>query len=400
MFLKFAFRNLLRNKKRTFTSALSVFTAAMLVGVAYGWVNGVFSLYSEGFIKYQTGNVRIVTQGYESREKFMPVDEVIVNADEIAAKIRKIEGVTSVEERVRFGILMGKEDNTVTAVGMGLDVKNNSFGFADKIIEGGLAEHGIYLGVRLAESLRLKVGEEILIASKTSQGGLNGIKVKVAGIFKMKMASFDKHFFFLNLADAKKLLKIHSGVTEIYAFTQNPENSAKLRDQIKPLLGAGLVVKTYGEQMGGLDEILKMMKSIFFFIEIAILALACFVIINTMVMAIFERMREIGTLKALGFTEADLFIIFTGEGAMIGILGGIPGAIIGFLGIYLWGKTGINLEGMLKDIEMPLEYVIHPALSFFDIFSVLALATIVPIVSSMIPARYIRRYLPSDALRM
>jgi len=400
MFLKFAFRNLLRNKKRTFTSALSVFTAAMLVGVGYGWINGVMDLYSEGFIKYQTGNVRVVTEGYESREKFMPLDEVIVNADEIVSNIRKIEGVTSVEERVRFGILMGKDDNTVTAVGMGLDVKNNSFGFADKMIEGGIADHGIYLGVRLAESLRLKVGEEILIASKTSEGGLNGIKVKVAGIFKMKMAAFDKHYFFLNLADAKKLLKIHKGATEIYAFTGRAEDSAKLRDQIKPLAGEGLSVKTYSEQMGGLDELLKMMKSIFFFIEIAILALACFVIINTMVMAIFERMREIGTLKALGFTEADLFVIFTGEGAMIGILGGIPGALLGFLGIYMWSKTGINLEGMLKNVEMPIEYVIHPMLSLTDIFGVLAMATIVPIVSSMIPARYIRRYLPSDALRM
>ncbi|MDH4261852.1 MAG: FtsX-like permease family protein [Spirochaetia bacterium] len=400
MFLKFAFRNLLRNKKRTFTSALSVFAAAMLVGFGYGWVNGVISLYSEGFIKYQTGNVRVVTQGYESREKFMPVDEVITNADEIAAKIRKINGVSSVEERIRFGILMGKDDNTVSAVGMGLDVKNNSFEFADKMIEGGIQEHGIYLGVRLAESLRLKVGEEILIASKTSQGGLNGIKVKVAGIFKMKMASFDKHFFFLNLADAKKLLKIQNGSTEIYAFTKNVEDSQKLGEQIKSVAGEGLSVKTYSEQMGGLDEILKMMKSIFLFIEIAILALACFVIINTMVMAIFERMREIGTLKALGFTERDLFVIFTGEGAMIGILGGIPGALIGFIGIYIWSKTGVNLEGMLKDVELPIEYVIHPMLSIIDIFGVLALATIVPIISSMIPARYIRRYLPSQALRM
>lgn len=400
MFLKFAYRNLLRNKKRTFTSALSVFSAALLVGFAYGWINGVISLYSEGFIKYQTGNVRIVTQGYESREKFMPVDEVIINADEIVKKIRAIEGVTSVEERVRFGILMGKEDNTVSAVGMGLDVKNNSFEFADKFVEGGLADHGIYLGVRLAESLRLKVGDELLIASKTSMGGLNGIKLKVAGIFKMKMASFDKHFFFVNLPDAKKLLKIRNGVTEIYAFTGNPDDSSSLAAKIKSIAGSELSVKTYSEQMGGLDDLIKMMKPVFVFIEISILALACFVIINTMVMAIFERMREVGTLKALGFTEANLFWIFTGEGAMIGIFGGIPGAILGFLGIYIWGKTGINLEGMLKNVEMPVEYIIHPKLSLLDIFNVLILATIVPVISSMIPARYIRRYLPSEALRM
>jgi len=400
MFLKFAFRNLMRNKKRTFTSALSVFSAAMLVGFAYGWVNGVLSLYSEGFIKYQTGNVRIVTQGYESREKFMPVDEVMANADEIVSGIRNLAGVTAIEQRIRFGILMGKEDNTVSAIGMGLDVKNNSIGFASKFIEGGLADHGIYLGARLAENLRLGIGDEILIASKTSEGGLNGIKVKVSGIFKMKMASFDKHYFFMSLEDSKRLLKIREGVTEIFVFAKNPDDSARLGNEIKKIAGEDLSVKTYSEQMGGLDEILKMMKSIFFFVEIAILALACFVIINTMVMAIFERMREIGTLKALGFGEADLFWIFTGEGAMIGILGGIPGALLGFLGIYFWGKTGINLEGIMKNIELPVEYIIHPALSLFDIVGVLTMATVVPVLSSMLPARYIRRYLPSHALRM
>jgi putative ABC transport system permease protein len=152
--------------------------------------------------------------------------------------------------------------------------------------------------------------------------------------------------------------------------------------------------------MGGLDELMKMMKSVYFFIEIAILSLACIVIINTMVMAIFERMREIGTLKALGFTEKNLFLIFTSEGAMIGFLGGIPGAIIGFLMIYIWGKTGMNLEGMLSNVEMPIEYIIHPKLSVLDIINVLGMAIFVPIVASMIPARYVRRYLPSHALRM
>lgn len=390
----------MRNKKRTFTSALSVFAAALLVGFAYGWLNGIISLYSEGFIKYQTGNVRIVTEGYEQREKFMPVDEYIPQSNEVAKKIKAIPGVTGVEQRIRFGILLGHEDNTVSAVGMGLDLSDNSLGVAQKLIEGKVEDHGIYLGVRLAESLRLKTGQEILLAAKTSEGGLNGIKLKIAGIFKMKMASFDKHYFFMNLEDAQKLLKIRKGVTEIYAFTNNPDDSPALKQKILPLLPEGLSAKTYSEQMGGLDELMKMMKSVWFIIDMAILALACFVIINTMVMAIFERMREIGTLKALGFTEPNLFWMFTGEGAMIGLLGGIPGSIIGFFAIYFWGKTGINLEGMLSNVEMPIEYILHPALSAMDIFSVLLMATIVPIISSMIPARYVRKYLPSEALRM
>ncbi|MDH4200515.1 MAG: FtsX-like permease family protein [Spirochaetia bacterium] len=400
MFLKFAFRNLMRNKKRTFVSALSVFFAAALVGFAYGWINGVLGLYSDGFIKYQTANLRITTETFEAREKFMPVDEIIPNADELIKKIKDISGVSSVEKRVRFGILLGKDDVTVSAAGMGLDLENNSFDLKKKLIEGNITSHGIYLGYRLARQLRLKTGEEILLAAKTSEGGLNGIKLKVAGIFKMKMASFDKHFFFLNFADASRLLKIHKGSPEIYVFTENIENTENLQAQIKPLLSSGLVVRTFIEQMGGMYEMLKMMKFVYLIIEVAILALACFVIINTMIMAIFERMREIGTLKALGFTENNLFWIFTTEGALIGVFGGIPGAILGFVIIFIMTKTGVNLENMLSNVEMPIEYIVRPQLGITDILGILNLAILVPVLASMLPARYIKKYLPSEALRM
>jgi len=400
MITKFAYRNLLRNKKRTLISALSVFVAGLLVGVAYGWVNGMMDNMLESFIKYQTAHVRITTEEYENRQKFLPVDEIIYESETYIDHFKKIKGVKNIEQRIRFGILLGKEETTLQAVGMGLDINNNSFHLKEKIIDGKTEDHGIYIGHKLASKLKIKIGDELLLATKTSMGGLNGIKLKVAAIFKMNMTSLDSRFFFININDAKRLLKISEGITEIYIFADDEKMSDSISDQIKPLLGAGIVSRTYKEQMGAMYAFIGIGKMIYFIIEMAILFLACFVIINTMTMAIFERMREIGTMKALGFSEKELFWTFTTEGAFIGMAGGLPGALIGFGFIFVLSITGVNLEGMLSSIDMPMEYIIYPKLTVIDIFAVISMACVVPVMASMIPARYIRRYLPSDALRM
>ena len=397
---KFAIRNIRRNKKRSLISASSVFAGALFLGLAYGFINGMVDFMMEGFIKYQTGHIRITTEAFEEREKFFPVDEVIYDSARYVEKIRQIKHVDKVEEIIRFGILLGKEDSTVQAVGMATDINTSHFNIPEKITEGSVQSEGLYLGIRLAEKLKIKVGEEILIAAKTSEGGLNGIKLPVAGIVKMGVGSLDERFFFLSPNDARKLLKINKGTTEIYVYLKNADIVDEVHAEIAGFLDPGIKASTFKEQLGGLYTYIEAVKYIYGFIEMTILFLASFVIINTMIMAIFERMREIGTMKALGMNEKELFWLFTSEGALIGLIGGIPGAALGFIIVLLLGQTGINFEQMLGAIEFPVEYVIYPAVAWWHIFIVLGMAMVVPTIAAMIPARYVKRYLPADALRM
>lgn len=397
---KFAIRNIQRNKKRSIISASSVFAGALFLGLAYGFVNGMVDFMMEGFIKYQTGHIRVTTEAFEEREKFFPVDEVIYDSARYVEKIKQIKHVDQVEETIRFGILLGKDDSTINAVGMATDLQTSHFKIPEKIIEGSLQESGLYLGMGLAEKLDIKIGEELLIAAKTSEGGLNGIKLPVAGIVRMGVGSLDERFFFLSMNDAKKLLKIREGTTEIYVYLKNADVVDEVHAEIAGFLDPGIKAATFKEQLGGLYSYIEAVKYIYGFIEMTILFLASFVIINTMIMAIFERMREIGTMKALGMNEKELFWLFTSEGALIGLLGGIPGALLGFFIVVGLGQTGVNFESMLGGIEFPVEYIIYPKIAWWHIFIVLGMATVVPTIAAMIPARYVRRYLPADALRM
>lgn len=398
MIFKFAFRNVLRNRKRSFLTALTIFFAAIIVGFSQSWVNGLLNVYIENFTRFQTGHVRISTEEFVKREKFMPVDEFISEPQQLIDTITSIDNVNVVRERIRFAILLGKGDLTTDAVGMSIDLENNEFNLKDKILNGTFINSGMYVGYRLAKKLNIVSGDELLLAAKTSEGGLNGIKLKVNGIFKLGMM-YDKKYFFVGLDDARTLLKMQNGITEILVYADDIEQTDLVKASIKTILPAGIIAESYKEQLGTYYETLKSTKSIYIFIEGIILFLASFVIINTMMMAIFERMREIGTMKALGMTDSELFLNFTLEGAILGAAGGILGAAVGFLIIVYLSKTGIDMTTQLESLDIPYEYIIRPLIRPVDLVIAVGLSIIVPALAAMIPARHARRLMPAEALR-
>ncbi len=401
MILKFAIRNILRNRKRTLVSAMSVFGGAFFVGVIYAYLNGMMDMLVSNYVKYQTGNVRITTEEFLNRQNFFPVDELVDTSGTMIEDIEKIDGVTGVEKRVRFGILLVKDNIPLQVIGIGLDIENNSFQLRDRVVEGSLDESGVFLGKRLAQKLGKKVGDELLIASETSMGGFNGLKLPVKAIIETKVIHYDERFLYLPMPEAERLLKLRGNAPEVLVYAEHGEDTTiNIKSNIDLLLDDGLEAQTYMEQMGGFYDFIGVAKTIYFFIELAILFLACVVIVNTMMMAIFERMREIGTMKALGFTEGQLFGMFTAEGAVIGAIGGIPGAICGWSLIYYLSVHGLNLGDALTGVDYPMEYILYPHSRPSDLIAIFIIVLVVPSISAMIPSRYIKRYQPADALRM
>ncbi len=207
--LKFALRNVMRNKKRSFLTATSIFFGAVIVAFSIGLINGVIDNYIGNTIDYQTGDLKITTKGYLKYERFMPVDETMTGTEDLISKIKKIPGVERVEERIRFGLLLGKNEDSVPAVGIGGNLESPKLDLKHKLISGPLQSEGLYLGYVLADKLHVKIGDEILIASfNTAEGGVGGIKMKIKGLLSFDIGVFDRRFFFLDLGNARKLLKM------------------------------------------------------------------------------------------------------------------------------------------------------------------------------------------------
>jgi len=388
---KFSFRNVIRYRTRTIYSSLSIFIASMIVVFAQGYVSGISNSMMESYRDYITGDFRITTEGFVKRENLLPVDEIIDPS--IISILDTIEGIEHIEPRFRFGTLIGKNENTEQGIGVGLDIENTRYRLKERIVDGEISR-GILISREFAKKIDINLGDSVLIVAKTSEGGINGIKLRVSGLIFFGIGMLDRNMFFIPIDDARKLLKIKDGFTEIMVFVKDK----KATERIKSLKIKGLSIREPGEQIPFLKYFNAVVK-IYSLLEIFICLLASFVILNLMTMIVFERTREIGTLKALGMKDSDIFLNFVIEGTIIGSFGSITGSIAGyFLTMYL-AQKGINFEGAIKNTDLVISYVIYPDAKFSFLIISFFMATIVSTIASIVPALYTKRFTPYEALR-
>jgi putative ABC transport system permease protein len=403
----FAFRNVMRNRKRTVLTALSIFFAAFISLLSVGWTSGILSSFMSNLVQYQTGDVRITTEGYIAREKFMPVDETMPGVEALKRTILAVPGVSDVEERIQFGIILAKDENSQGALAIAIEPGKTRMNVFDVLVDPDgkplpnqkASGAGIRIGFRLAKKLGIRQGEELLVAGKTSEGGLNGIKVKVDSLFRSGIASYDDKAFVLTMSEAKRLLKLGDSAVSLYAFAKPGIKREVLAKSIAAVIPKDLAALTPREQIGTYWDTLEKSSQVFGLFLVVILFLASFVVINTMVMAVFERMREIGTLKAIGMTDRGIYWNFTIEGGILGLIGGLPGVLFAALFLLLTSNTGINMETAIRGINYPYQSIFKPVLNMSDVLFVLIASAVVPAIASTFPARMAKKLSPAEALR-
>lgn len=387
---KFALRNILRYRTRTIYASLSIFIASIIVVFAQGYVGGISRGMMEEYKNYLTGDLKITTDGFVQRENLMPVDEIF--DESILDALDTIEGIELIEPRFRFGTLLGKEENTEPAIGIGLDFERTRFRLKDKLIEGSIG--GMIVTKEFSKKIGVNIGDSILVVSKTSEGGINGIKIKITGIAHFGIGMIDRNMFFISIEDARRLLRIKKGFTELFVYTSDK----KVVDKIKKIKIDGISIRKPGEQIPFLDAFGIALK-IYSFLELLIFLLASFVILNLMTMIVFERIREIGTLKALGMRDNDVFRNFVLEGMIIGSIGSVLGSFFGYLILFYLHNKGINFEGAIKNTDLMISYIVYPDVHFYYVIISIIMAIFISGLAAMIPAFYAKKFTPQEALR-
>ena len=380
-------------------TALSIFTASIIVTYGIGFFNGIFDGVTRNYIDYLTGNFKITTAGFAKYERFLPSYEYISDSAALVSNLSGIKGVTLAEERVRFGIILGKGEKSEAAIGIGADLRSKRLGLDDKLADGKIGDEGLYVCGGLAGKLGIKTGDSVLLAADTAESGLNGIKLKVKGIINFGISMIDKRSFFIDLKNARKLLKMRGGITEIYVFTERRAARDEVRGGIDKILPAGLVIRDPDQQTGGIYGMMQSVGYALYVLLVLILLLASFVVVNTMVMAVYERMKEIGTLKALGMSDGGIFLNFTIEGVIIGSAGGITGGLSGYLLVVYSAVKGLNFSSMLKNRETPVNMVIYPNAGIEVFLAAVVIAVLISTAAAVIPALSARKTPPADALR-
>ncbi len=329
---------------------------------------------------------------------------------EFTDRITKKDHVVAVSYFLNGQAIIRKEGSVAGVIVKGInpadEVRVNNLG---KYIKRGnlqdLKDEGIVLGSELANKLEVDVGSTISLVSPAFMNekkarfsnafSVEGKNFKVAGIFTSGMYEYDSNLAYIDLNVAQKFLEVGDVVTGLSIKVDDAFNVDSAKKVIKSELGPMYDVRTWFDLNRNLLEAIKLEKTVMFIILTLIVMVACFNIAGALIMTVIEKTKDIGILKAIGASNANIMAVFAMQGSFIGILGTALGACLGFTACWLL-KTYkfINLPHDIYYLDK-LPVKIDP----YDITIIVLSSVLISFVAAIYPAYKASRLDPVEALR-
>ncbi len=409
-------KNLSRSRLRTSISIVAIAFAIFAVVFARGLISGVLESFFENHIHYKAGHIRVINEEYKLKERLMSLNYTVDGFNgkgysEMSEKIRSVEGVEQVVPRLKFGAMVSLEDELVGMMGWGIDpLEEIKFMEIDKnITEGRMVQEGnkeVVMGAGLLKKIGREVGEKVTILYSTPFGSFKGSTFQIVGKYQSDIQGMNDKLFFLPLGQAQRILEMPGEVTELLLITSDYHKAASVLPGLNELFSREDESGKYLMQLWNKDYELielfdfavKMYNSIYVFIII----LACFVLVNTLIMIVNERTREIGMMSALGLKSREILYLFTIEGAIIGILGSALGAVIGGIITRVFSVVGIDYSAAFEGVDSTV-WLMSPI--YYTVFSLenlvfcFTLGVVIVTIACIIPARKAAKLEPTEALR-
>ena len=413
--IKLAFRNVLRNKRRSFITIVAIGIGFASISLYHGYIHNaydglrVLAINVEGL-----GHLRINKAGWQEKGKLEP--EKYMFSQEETEKIMKLVGE---EKEVRLttpqiqvtGLVTNGEQSTVF-IAQGIIPKDEKIIKENLVIYYNYTErdedlfkgeplsdekiYGVLMARDLARYLNFKPGSPGIVMAQTLNGNMNAMDMQINGVYDTGNDFSNDKFMLLNFYFAQSLLGTQSA-ERIVVLLKDWSDTERMRDLfLKKLKSAGIdcEIRTWNELSLIYSKIKSYLDTIFLFLSSIVLVIVIMTTVNTMGMAILERTKEIGTLRSLGLKFRGISVLFALEGAFLGLFGSIMGII---LHTCVWTLIKVfplyyTPPGMSEAVAMMVDMV--PEALFVLVLCFILLSTI----AAIIPARGAARKNIVDAL--
>lgn len=408
--IKIAARNLRRYNRRTMLTSMLI-TLGVVAVLLFVSVSGSFKSMMIGQITdSMLGHFQVHCKGYLSSIDSLPLNRNL-NGKQLA-KVRQLldenDAVEAYSPRIKLGAMFSNYTETtnirLNAVNPKLEMQTVPL-LKDRIIKGdreGLLIKGeILVPELLAKGMKVKVGDGVVLVATNKDGSVNGQPFTVRGILEGISGPGGRDGF-IHLDDAITLLRMED--------KEVSEVAIRLKDMSK-------LDQVYGEFKSTLEEFRnKMDKPVFevhswknltpffnisrmidlmtFFIKIMLVAIVLVSIMNVMVMAVYERINEIGTIAAIGTGPGKILCLFLIEGLLLGVFGTLIGVIVSLLGIW-----GMNIAKISFDFGRQKGLILAPTIQAQDVIIISLIVITIAVIGSLQPAWKASRMDPIDALR-
>jgi putative ABC transport system permease protein len=399
--LKLAFRNLFRHRGRT---ALTL--AAIVLGVAGlilsgGFVQDVFVRLREATIHSHLGHLQVYRKGYFEHGRRNPYAYLIDKPGPLVDRLRHLDHVRVVTERLKFSGLLSNGNANLPIVGEGVEpAKEARLGSFITITAGhqlkASDKYGILLGKGVADALHLHPGDYATLLSNTPAGALNSLDFKVVGVFQSVSRDFDNRAVRIPLAAAQELLNtsgVHSLVVLLSATRYTDSVAADLR---RLLPAKDYEVKTWRQLAGFYDKTVSLYRRQFLVLQLIILVLVLLGVANSVTITVYDRVGEFGTLMALGDRGASVFRVLMSEFILLGIIGGALGVAVGIGLAALISAVGIPMP---PPPNMDIGYVAQIRIVPKVVALAFGVGAVATALAAILPARRVAHMPVVDALR-
>ncbi len=405
---KIAIRNLLRYRRRTLLTvslvSIGVVSVLVFISISGSFKNMMIGQITDSFL----GHLQIHKKGYVSSIDSLPLTLNLSPKalEKIEKAIKEIPDIEAYSKRIKFG---GMFSNFVETT----NVRLNGVNPEDEVKTVPLLLSRVKEGAKtirigeilvpelLAKGMKVKVGDTVVIIATNSNGSVNGKQFRVGGILESATGPGGRDGY-IHIDDAAEILRMDTmAISEIAIRLKNFDKVHEVFDGLKGLLSNELnkqgkpafEVHTW-EKLSPFYNIARMIDLMTFFVKLMLMAIVLISIMNVMVMAVYERIREIGTIAAIGTLPGKILAMFLIEGLSLGIFGAAVGTVLGVATISI-----VSMAKLTFDFGRQKGLLLSPSINLQDILLISVMVIIVSVMASLQPAYKASRMNPIDALR-
>lgn len=402
-FLMFGLKNIARNRRRSGTILGMIALGSTALLLAGGYTAATFRGLRESTIANGLGHLQIGGPGFREDDEERPLATGLEAVDAIRAMVRADPRVRAAAARIEFNGLVSNGDKSVVFLGRGVEPEEEygSAGFRLTMASGrplqGSADGEAVVAIGLARALHVEVGDRLTILAQTVDAALNGADVQVVGTYTTGVREMDDRALIVGLPTAQAILNT-TKVSKLIVVLERTAFTDEARETLTVGLAASghrVEVASWSDLATFYHQVRGLYAGIFLFLGLIIVGLVVLSSGNAMTMTVMERVKEIGTLMAMGTSRPVVMSMFVAEGVGLGILGGALGAATGYVLARLLTEAGIMMPPPPTfTTGFPLVIDVVPALWV----AVPALMTVTLLVASLLPAVRAARLRITDAL--
>ncbi len=397
-------RNLWRNKKRTYITLASITFAVVIATFMRGLQLGSYDKMIDDTIRSTTGHVALMDKLYWE-------DKTLINSlhlpGDVVNYLNADDRIEFWAEEISAGCLVssGKQTRGVMVMGVNPGVQDQQIRLKDKIIEGQYLDReddAVLIGKELAQFLQLSAGDTVVLFGQGYMGVTAAAKYPIKGIFDHPMADFNKRLVFLPLLSAEYLFFMEERRSAVHVVLNDKDLIPQVRTDLLGIVDTTLLEVRHWETMN--EEILSAIESDNFFgvIMIGILYMVIgFGIYGTILMMTMERKKEFSIMIAIGMRRTRLISHVIIESIYIAALGSVAGLILSFPLIFFYAANPIEITGDNMEVyrEMNIEPILAISTNAGYMISQFAIVLILSIVASLLPLRNILKFEIVDIIR-